>query len=74
MVDVSEPDAHLAELVAIATSGTQVIVTRSGKAAARLVPVETNPKYRIPDLRPGAIQPSDDFDSPLPDEIWTGEA
>jgi hypothetical protein len=28
---------------------------------------------RIPNLHPGAIWTSDDFDDPLPDEFWLGE-
>lgn len=28
---------------------------------------------RVPDLHPGALQPTADFDDPLPDEFWLGE-
>ena len=34
-------------------------------------PVSTR-KLRTPGLSPGAIQLSDDFDDPLPDEFWLG--
>jgi len=34
---------------------------------------ETPLKERIPNLHPGAIWTSDDFDDPLPDEFWLGE-
>jgi prevent-host-death family protein len=74
MVDLSEPDMNLAELVTLAASGTQVIVTRSGSPVAKLVPVDAGPQPRVPDLHPGAFQPSDDFDAPLPDEFWVGQA
>ncbi|MEO8612549.1 MAG: hypothetical protein ABI690_31930 [Chloroflexota bacterium] len=30
-------------------------------------------KNRILGLHPGAFQPTDDFDDPLPDEFWLGE-
>jgi hypothetical protein len=30
-------------------------------------------KPRVLGLHPGAFQPSDDFDDPLPDEFWLGE-
>ena len=30
-------------------------------------------KPRVLGLHPGAFQPSDDFDAPLPDEFWLGE-
>jgi hypothetical protein len=31
-------------------------------------------KERIPGLHPGAFVVSDDFDDPLPDSFWLGEA
>jgi len=34
---------------------------------------ETLLKERIPNLHPGAIWTSEDFDDPLPDEFWLGE-
>jgi prevent-host-death family protein len=74
MVELSEHDTSLAELVTLAISGTQVIVTRSGSPVAKLVPVEAGPQPRVPDLHPGAFLLSDDFDAPLPDEFWAGEA
>jgi len=38
------------------------------------IPVELRKrKPRRPDLHPGAFQPSEDFDAPLPDEFWVGE-
>jgi hypothetical protein len=30
-------------------------------------------KKRIAPLHPGAIEASDDFDAPLPDEFWLGK-
>ena len=73
-VDLSEPNATLAELVSLVTSGTQVVVTEAGNPVARLVPVDAVTEPRVPDLHPGAVEPSEDFDAPLPDEFWAGEA
>ncbi len=73
-VDLYEPYATLAELVSLVTSGTQVIVTQAGNPVVRLVPVNAVMEPRVPDLHPGAFEPSEDFDAPLPDEFWTGEA
>ena len=73
-VDLSEPNATLAELVSLVTSGTQVVVTQAGNPVARLVPVGAVMEPRVPDLHPGAFEPSEDFDTPLPDEFWAGEA
>jgi prevent-host-death family protein len=73
-VDLSEPNATLAELVSLVTSGNQVVVTQAGNPVARLVPVDAVMEPRVPDLHPGAFEPSEDFDAPLPDEFWAGEA
>lgn len=73
-VDLIEPNATLAELVSLVTSGTQVVVTQAGNPVARLVPVDAVTEPRVPDLHPGAFQPSEDFDAPLSDEFWAGEA
>jgi prevent-host-death family protein len=73
-VDLSEPNATLAELVSLVSSGTQVVVTQDGNPVARLVPVDALIEARIPDLHPGAFEPSEDCDTPLPDEFWAGEA
>ena len=73
-VDSIEPNATLAELVSLVTSGTQVVVTQAGNPVARLVPVDIAMEPRVPDLHPGAFEPSQDFDVPLPDGFWTGEA
>ncbi len=73
-VDVSEPNATLAELVSLVTAGNQVVVTDAGNPVVRLVAVDAVREPRVPDLHPGAFGPSADFDAPLPDEFWIGEA
>jgi hypothetical protein len=40
---------------------------------ASIAKSEKNDDQRIPDLFPGSIWMSDDFDDPLPDEFWLGE-
>ena len=74
MVDLAERDTNLVTLVDMANSGTQVIVTKAGSPVARLVPIDGTTKTRVPDLHPGAFQPSENFDAPLPSEFWVGEA
>ena len=74
IVDLSEPNATLAELVSLVASGTQVVVTKAGNPVARLVPVDAVMEPRVPDLHPGVFEPSEDFDTPLPDEFWALEA
>ncbi|MEI8374480.1 MAG: type II toxin-antitoxin system prevent-host-death family antitoxin [Planctomycetota bacterium] len=73
IVDLFEPNATLSELVSLATSGTQVVVTQAGNPVARLISVAAVMEPRVPDLHLGAFEPSEDFDKPLPDEFWAGE-
>jgi prevent-host-death family protein len=78
-VDVQEAQQCLAELLAEVADGVEVILTRDQTPLARIVslapsekPLEAKAKPRTPDLHPGSIWTSDDFDEPLPDEFWTG--
>ena len=68
-VDIEKTPTQLAELLSLALPGTEVIITRGGKALARLVPVQPAGD-RIGNLHPGSIITTDDFDDPLPDEFW----
>lgn len=71
-VEIQEAQAHLAELVELVTSGTEIILTEGNTQVARIVPIPKNSSPRIAGLHPGAIQTSEDFDQPLPEEFWTG--
>ncbi len=73
-VDFAEFEARLRELLALAEGGSEVIITERGIPRARLVPLPGPTKPRVPELHPGAFQPSEDFDAPLPDEFWLGES
>jgi prevent-host-death family protein len=70
-VDVNELAARWAELLAAAEAGGDVIVTEGNVPKARIVPL---PAPRVLGLHPGAIEMSDDFDAPLPEEFWMGSA
>jgi prevent-host-death family protein len=64
-VSVSEAKAHFAELLKAAEAGETVIVTRHGKAIARIEGVEERASLpRIGALK-GQIWIADDFDAPL---------
>ncbi len=73
-VDVRDPQTQLPGLLALVAQGTEVILTDGTRTLARILPVdgEQERPQRTPDLFPGAIWTSDDFDEPLPDEFWTG--
>ncbi len=61
-VDVQDAQAHLIEILALVTAGTEVIVTEGDKALARIVPVILAGKPRVAGLHPGAISAGEDFD------------
>jgi antitoxin (DNA-binding transcriptional repressor) of toxin-antitoxin stability system len=71
-VNIHDPQTDLAGLVALVAAGTEIILTKGDAPVARIVRAELPRGYRVAGLHPGAIETSDDFDGPLPDEFWTG--
>ncbi len=74
IIDVRDPQTQLSQLLALVAEGNEVILTDGVKTLARIVPAggEQERPQRVPDLFPGAIWTSEDFDEPLPDEFWLG--
>ncbi|HTR19790.1 MAG TPA: type II toxin-antitoxin system prevent-host-death family antitoxin [Gemmatimonadales bacterium] len=78
-VSLYEAKTHLSELVEQAAQGREIIVTKSGKPKARLVPLapQDTKHLRIPGRGKGRVWIAPDFDAPLPPEIlrlFTGES
>lgn len=74
-VEVQEAQTRLRELLSWVANGTEVILMQGNKRVARLLPIrEVATELRLPGLHPGAIALSADFDEPLPDLFWAGEA
>lgn len=73
-IDVHEAQSQLVELISLAASGVEVILTNGASPIARLVPLGQQGKSRIAGLHEhlGSAWVSDDFDDPLPDEFWLG--
>ena len=65
-VNMRQAKSDLSKLVDQALAGEEIIITRSGKPVARLVPIR---EKRIPGTAKGLIRMSSDFDEPLPDDI-----
>ncbi len=64
---LKEAETRLAELVAEAASGEDVVITRDDGAAFKLVPLAaTEPRPMFGSAR-GLIEMADDFDAPLED-------
>lgn len=56
------------------TSGVEIILTEGSIPIARLVPIVSSPMTRIAGLHADAIWTSNDFDEPLPEAFWVGNA
>jgi prevent-host-death family protein len=67
-VNIYAAKTHLSRLIDQVNSGEEVVITRHGRAVARLVPAEGKPKRKLGTLK-GKIWMSEDFDAPLPDEM-----
>lgn len=71
-VDIHEAQAQLLHLLALALQGGDVVISKDNIPVAKLVPIELETKRRIAGLHEGAMQLSDDFNAPLPDDFWLG--
>jgi prevent-host-death family protein len=69
-VNIYQAKTQLSKLVDLASSGTDVVIARNGKPAARLTSLDQKQKrvYKLV-LLEGQGWIADDFDEPLPDEI-----
>ncbi len=68
-INVHEAKTHLSRILDRVAAGEEVLIARAGKPIARLVPVETDRKQRVPGSLRGRIGIADDFDAPLPDDM-----
>lgn len=73
--NIHEAKTHLSRLVEEAAVGEEIIIAKSGKPKAKLVPFADEPK-REPGRYKADIQLSDSFSEPLPEEelrAWEGQ-
>lgn len=73
-VNISDARMRLSQLVDRAEAGEEIIIARAGRPAARLVPVSSPPIERKQGRMRGRIRLSRDFDTPLPADLFDGEA
>lgn len=71
-VNVHEAKTHLSRLLERVEKGEEIVIARAGKPVARLVPIEPAPGKRPIGRDKGKIRMSDDFDEPLPWQIFPG--
>jgi prevent-host-death family protein len=68
IVNIHEAKTHLSRLLERVALGEEIIIAKSGRPIARLLPVRQKPQ-RVPGTHKDVIVVSDDFDEPLPEEL-----
>ena len=63
IVDVREAKAQLSRLLERVTKGEEFVISKSGRAVARLVPYETRHGPRVPGGWKGKVWMADNWDS-----------
>lgn len=68
-IAIAEAKSHFAKLIRKAEKGEDIVLTRYGKAVARIVAAAPAKKPSMIGFLKGQIVVPDDFDDPLPDDI-----
>jgi prevent-host-death family protein len=68
-VDIYAAKTHLSRLIDKVNAGEEVVITRHGRAVARLVSVQAAKPRRLGLLEGQGYWIADDFDAPLPDDL-----
>ncbi len=70
-VNVHQAKTHLSRLIDKIANGTEkeIVIAKSGKPKAKLVPFDDKPVKRLRGLMKGKIKISKNFEDPLPDEV-----
>jgi prevent-host-death family protein len=66
--NISEAKAELSSLIAMVQRGDEIILSKSGKPVAKIVPYSGAAKIRVPGSMQGQIWIAPDFDQ-LPDDM-----
>lgn len=68
--NMHDAKSNLSRLVDLAAAGREIIIARDGRPAARLVALESGRRRVRLGIAEGRFSVPEDFDDPLPDEIW----
>jgi prevent-host-death family protein len=71
-VSLYQAKTQLSRLVDRAAAGEEIVIAKSGRARARLVPLEDTRPLRVPGKGKGQWRVGKDFESPLPDDVLAG--
>jgi prevent-host-death family protein len=68
-VNVHQAKTHFSKLLSRVGKGEEIIISKSGRPVARLVPFEVRPAQRVPGSAKGKVTLSKDFMDPLPEAL-----
>jgi prevent-host-death family protein len=68
-VSLYQAKTQLSQLVERASAGEEIVIAKSGRPRARLMPLEDTRALRVPGKGKGRWRLRRDFDAPLPDEV-----
>ena len=68
--NMHDAKSNLSRLVEQAAAGREIIIARDGKPAARLVALDSGRRPVRLGLARDRFDVPEDFDDPLPDELW----
>jgi prevent-host-death family protein len=71
-VSLYEAKTQLSRLVDRAAAGEEIVIAKSGRPRARLVPLEDTRALRVPGRGKGRWRVRKDFDAPLQDDVLRG--
>jgi prevent-host-death family protein len=75
LMDVQEAQQRFEELIEWVAKGAEIFLTKNDVPLAKLIPASNIAPAieRVPELSKGAFVVHQDFDAPLPDELWLGD-
>jgi prevent-host-death family protein len=71
-VSLYEAKTNLSRLVERAAAGEEIVISKSGRPRARLVPLEDTRGLRMPGKGKGGWRVGREFDAPLPEQVVRG--
>jgi len=69
IINTHEAKTQLSRLLVRVSQGEEIIIAKSGKPVAKLVPIKQHAVKRKSGIDKGKAWIADDFDAPLPDEL-----
>jgi prevent-host-death family protein len=68
-VNVHEAKTNLSRLLSRVEAGEEIVIARSGRPVARLIPFDTTDRKRVFGADRGRLWIAPDFDAPLPEDL-----